>query len=59
MDAARMDATAGSRQAEEIDPRSGQQLGNFPQAFSHVSIITAALDIEAAARGETRPVFER
>jgi GH15 family glucan-1,4-alpha-glucosidase len=45
--------------AEEIDPRSGQQLGNFPQAFSHVGIITAALDIEAAAQGETRPVFER
>ncbi len=45
--------------AEEIDPRSGQQLGNFPQAFSHVGIISAALDIEAAMLGETRPVFDR
>jgi alpha,alpha-trehalase len=45
--------------AEEIDPDSGQQLGNFPQAFSHVGIITAALDIEAAARGDTRPAFDR
>jgi alpha,alpha-trehalase len=45
--------------AEEIDPRGGQQLGNFPQAFSHVGIITAALDIEAADGGEIRPVFDR
>jgi GH15 family glucan-1,4-alpha-glucosidase len=36
--------------AEEIDPRSGEQLGNFPQAFSHVGIISAALAIEEAER---------
>src|SRR6266404_3623304 len=29
--------------SEEYDPRSKRQLGNFPQAFSHVSLITAAL----------------
>ena len=34
--------------AEEIDPSTGEQLGNFPQAFSHVGIITAALAIQAA-----------
>ncbi|NNM72258.1 glycoside hydrolase family 15 protein [Enterovirga aerilata] len=28
--------------AEEYDPRSGRQLGNFPQAFSHVGLVTAA-----------------
>ncbi len=28
--------------AEEIDPASGQQLGNFPQAFSHVGLVNAA-----------------
>jgi alpha,alpha-trehalase len=34
--------------AEEIDARTGEQLGNFPQAFSHVGVIKAALDIQVA-----------
>jgi GH15 family glucan-1,4-alpha-glucosidase len=38
--------------AEEIDPRTGLQLGNFPQAFSHVGIISAALAIDAAEKHE-------
>ena len=29
--------------SEEYDPTSKRQLGNFPQAFSHVSLINAAL----------------
>ncbi|MCO4239196.1 glycoside hydrolase family 15 protein [Pseudarthrobacter raffinosi] len=29
--------------AEEIDPRTGAQLGNTPQAFRHVGLINAAL----------------
>jgi len=37
--------------AEEIDPRDGSLLGNFPQAFSHVGLITAAWSIEQAIRG--------
>jgi GH15 family glucan-1,4-alpha-glucosidase len=28
--------------AEEIDPASGEQLGNYPQAFSHVGLVNAA-----------------
>jgi len=37
--------------AEEVDTDSGEQLGNFPQAFSHIGLITAAYEIDKA-RGE-------
>jgi GH15 family glucan-1,4-alpha-glucosidase len=32
--------------AEEIDPDSGAHLGNFPQAYTHVGLINAALALE-------------
>ena len=38
--------------AEEIDPATGAALGNFPQAFTHVGVIDAALVLAAAARGD-------
>jgi alpha,alpha-trehalase len=28
--------------AEEVDPGSGEMIGNFPQAFSHIGLINAA-----------------
>jgi GH15 family glucan-1,4-alpha-glucosidase len=34
--------------AEEIDTSSGELLGNFPQAFSHIGLITAASEIDKA-----------
>ena len=37
--------------AEQIDSRTGQQLGNFPQAFSHVGLIEAALNLQKAGTG--------
>src|SRR5580692_337881 len=41
--------------AEEVDPRSGEMIGNFPQAFSHVGLINAAWAVsQARQRAESR-----
>ncbi|MGE3192011.1 MAG: glycoside hydrolase family 15 protein [Microbacteriaceae bacterium] len=37
--------------AEEVDPVTGEQLGNFPQAFSHVGLVNAAWAIHRASPG--------
>jgi GH15 family glucan-1,4-alpha-glucosidase len=34
--------------AEEIDTANDEQLGNFPQAFSHIGLITAAYEVDKA-----------
>jgi GH15 family glucan-1,4-alpha-glucosidase len=34
--------------AEEVDPESGELLGNFPQAFSHIGLVNAAWAISQA-----------
>jgi len=36
--------------AEEYDPRSGRQLGNFPQAFSHVPLVNTASHLSERGR---------
>jgi GH15 family glucan-1,4-alpha-glucosidase len=51
--------------AEEIDTANDEQLGNFPQAFSHIGLIIAAYEIDRAREagrspaGHDRPDAER
>ncbi|RZS91008.1 GH15 family glucan-1,4-alpha-glucosidase [Motilibacter rhizosphaerae] len=37
--------------AEELDPRTGQHLGNFPQAFTHLALVNAVMHV---IRAETQ-----
>jgi GH15 family glucan-1,4-alpha-glucosidase len=39
--------------SEEIDPRDGSFLGNFPQAFSHIGVIASGYRL-ARAIGDGR-----
>jgi len=41
--------------AEEYDPGSGRQLGNFPQAFSHIGLVNSAVNLSRAVA----PVSQR
>ncbi|HWU10031.1 MAG TPA: glycoside hydrolase family 15 protein [Streptomyces sp.] len=34
--------------AEEYDPVAGRQLGNYPQAFSHIGLVNSAVDLARA-----------
>jgi GH15 family glucan-1,4-alpha-glucosidase len=37
--------------AEEIDPATGEALGNFPQAFSHMALVSSCAHLTAALEG--------
>jgi GH15 family glucan-1,4-alpha-glucosidase len=36
--------------AEQYDPRARRQLGNFPQALSHIALINSACNLSHAGR---------
>jgi GH15 family glucan-1,4-alpha-glucosidase len=40
--------------AEEVDLRTGEAIGNFPQTISHVGLVSAAWSIERAAERASR-----
>jgi GH15 family glucan-1,4-alpha-glucosidase len=39
--------------AEEIDPATGEQRGNVPQAFTHMCIINHAVRLDEAIKAST------
>ena len=42
--------------SEEYDPRAGRQVGNFPQAFSHIGLVNTAMNLTPA---EDSPAEQR
>jgi|SRR5689334_17631501 len=40
--------------SEELDPNSGEQIGNYPQAFTHIGLINTAITLQQAQEGTLR-----
>jgi len=45
--------------AEEIDTANDEQLGNFPQAFSHIGLIVAAYELDKARAADASAAQQR
>ncbi|MBV9084499.1 MAG: glycoside hydrolase family 15 protein [Acidobacteriaceae bacterium] len=45
--------------AEEYDPKEHRQLGNFPQAFSHLALVNTAYNLSHLRGDENKPVKNR
>jgi GH15 family glucan-1,4-alpha-glucosidase len=45
--------------SEQYDPDAGRMVGNFPQAFSHVALVTTALSLKTERGPAQRRGFRR
>jgi GH15 family glucan-1,4-alpha-glucosidase len=45
--------------AEEYDPVHRRQLGNVPQAYSHLALVNSALNLHGATSREETPAERR
>ncbi|WP_227355383.1 glycoside hydrolase family 15 protein [Haladaptatus salinisoli] len=58
-DAVRSHASPLGLLAEEIDPKTERQLGNFPQAFSHVGLVNASVYLKMMEEEEAEAEAEQ
>jgi GH15 family glucan-1,4-alpha-glucosidase len=45
--------------AEEYDPRLGRQVGNFPQAFTHVGLVNTAMNLDRTSSSPSEARADR